>query len=131
MQRRVHARFRYKIPALERFEDAHHSSSGNRSTSQSLASGGNYRNTAFPREMHMVAEDENFKPHTTTECVPRLSVRYFTLIFTQRVTVRIAAQIAHPERQCVAFVGDGGFSMLMADFATAVKSMPSLARHSG
>ncbi|HEX9443360.1 MAG TPA: thiamine pyrophosphate-dependent enzyme [Candidatus Binatia bacterium] len=33
----------------------------------------------------------------------------------------IAAQIAHPERQCVAFVGDGGFSMLMAEFATAVK----------
>ena len=33
----------------------------------------------------------------------------------------IAAQIAHPERQCVAFVGDGGFSMLMADFSTAVK----------
>jgi len=33
----------------------------------------------------------------------------------------IAAQIAHPDRQCVAFVGDGGFSMLMAEFATAVK----------
>jgi pyruvate dehydrogenase (quinone)/pyruvate oxidase len=33
----------------------------------------------------------------------------------------IAAQIAHPDRQCVAFVGDGGFSMLMADFVTAVK----------
>jgi pyruvate dehydrogenase (quinone) len=33
----------------------------------------------------------------------------------------IAAQVAHPERQCVAFVGDGGFSMLMAEFATAVK----------
>lgn len=33
----------------------------------------------------------------------------------------IAAQIAHPERQCVAFVGDGGFSMLMAEVATAVK----------
>src|ERR1043166_9279684 len=33
----------------------------------------------------------------------------------------IAAQIAYPKRQCVAFVGDGGFSMLMADFATAVK----------
>ena len=33
----------------------------------------------------------------------------------------IAAQIAHPERQCVGFVGDGGFSMLMAEFATAVK----------
>lgn len=33
----------------------------------------------------------------------------------------LAAQIAYPDRQCVAFVGDGGFSMLMADFVTAVK----------
>jgi pyruvate dehydrogenase (quinone)/pyruvate oxidase len=33
----------------------------------------------------------------------------------------IAAQVAYPHRQCIAFVGDGGFSMLMADFATAVK----------
>jgi pyruvate dehydrogenase (quinone)/pyruvate oxidase len=33
----------------------------------------------------------------------------------------IAAQIAYPERQCVAFVGDGAFTMLMGDFATAVK----------
>ncbi len=33
----------------------------------------------------------------------------------------IAAQVAYPHRQCVAFVGDGGFSMLMADFVTAVK----------
>ncbi len=33
----------------------------------------------------------------------------------------LAAQIAYPERQCIAFVGDGGFSMLMADFVTAVK----------
>jgi pyruvate dehydrogenase (quinone) len=33
----------------------------------------------------------------------------------------IAAQIAYPERQCVGFVGDGGFSMLMAEFSTAVK----------
>ncbi len=33
----------------------------------------------------------------------------------------LAAQVAYPDRQCVAFVGDGGFSMLMADFATAVK----------
>lgn len=33
----------------------------------------------------------------------------------------IASQIAYPDRQCVAFVGDGGFSMLMAEFVTAVK----------
>jgi pyruvate dehydrogenase (quinone)/pyruvate oxidase len=33
----------------------------------------------------------------------------------------IAAQVAYPDRQCVAFVGDGGFSMLMAELATCVK----------
>src|SRR4029078_10257378 len=33
----------------------------------------------------------------------------------------IAAQIAYPKRQCVAFVGDGGFSMLMVEYVTAVK----------
>ena len=33
----------------------------------------------------------------------------------------IAAQLAYPERQCVAFVGDGGMAMLMAEFATCVK----------
>lgn len=33
----------------------------------------------------------------------------------------VAAQVAYPERQCVAFVGDGAFSMLMAEFATCVK----------
>jgi pyruvate dehydrogenase (quinone)/pyruvate oxidase len=37
------------------------------------------------------------------------------------LTYAIAAQVAHPDRQVVAFVGDGGFSMLMAEFATAVK----------
>lgn len=33
----------------------------------------------------------------------------------------IAAQIAYPERQCIAFTGDGGFTMLMGEFATAVQ----------
>jgi pyruvate dehydrogenase (quinone)/pyruvate oxidase len=33
----------------------------------------------------------------------------------------IAAQIAYPERPCIAFVGDGGFTMLMGEFVTAVK----------
>ena len=31
------------------------------------------------------------------------------------------AQIAYPDRQVVAFVGDGGFTMLMMEFVTAVK----------
>ena len=33
----------------------------------------------------------------------------------------MAAQVAHPGRQCVAFVGDGGMEMLMAEFATCVQ----------
>jgi pyruvate dehydrogenase (quinone) len=33
----------------------------------------------------------------------------------------IAAQLAYPERPCVAFVGDGGFSMLMSELVTCVK----------
>lgn len=33
----------------------------------------------------------------------------------------IASQIAHPGRQCIAFVGDGGLAMLMAEFATACR----------
>lgn len=37
------------------------------------------------------------------------------------VPYAIAAQVAFPDRQSVAFVGDGGFAMLMGEFATAVK----------
>lgn len=33
----------------------------------------------------------------------------------------IASQVAYPDRLCVGIVGDGGFSMLMADFVTAVR----------
>jgi pyruvate dehydrogenase (quinone)/pyruvate oxidase len=33
----------------------------------------------------------------------------------------LGAQAAYPDRQVVAFVGDGGFTMLMGDFVTAVK----------
>jgi pyruvate dehydrogenase (quinone) len=33
----------------------------------------------------------------------------------------IAAQLAYPERQCIAIAGDGGISMLLAELATCVK----------
>src|SRR5207248_11712743 len=33
----------------------------------------------------------------------------------------IAAKLAFPERQSIAFVGDGGLTMLMGEFLTAVK----------
>ncbi len=33
----------------------------------------------------------------------------------------IAAQLAYPERQSIAFMGDGAFAMLMADLVTAVR----------
>jgi pyruvate dehydrogenase (quinone)/pyruvate oxidase len=37
------------------------------------------------------------------------------------VPYTIAHQLAHPKRQCIAFVGDGGFAMLMAEFLTACR----------
>lgn len=36
------------------------------------------------------------------------------------VPYAIAAQLANPGRQCIAMVGDGGFTMLMGEMATAV-----------
>jgi pyruvate oxidase len=33
----------------------------------------------------------------------------------------LAAQLTYPDRQCLALCGDGGFTMLMGDFVTAVK----------
>jgi pyruvate dehydrogenase (quinone)/pyruvate decarboxylase len=62
------------------------------------------------------------------------AARHISLVPTQKLAVGgnlstmacglpfvIAAQFANPNRQCVAFVGDGGFTMLMGEFATAVK----------
>ena len=62
------------------------------------------------------------------------AARHISMVPTQKLAVggnfstmapglpfAIAAQIAYPDRQCVAFVGDGGFTMLMGEFATAVK----------
>jgi pyruvate dehydrogenase (quinone)/pyruvate oxidase len=37
------------------------------------------------------------------------------------VPYAIASQVAYPGRQCIAFVGDGGFAMLMGEFMTAVE----------
>ena len=38
------------------------------------------------------------------------------------VPYAIAAQRGHPGRQCISFVGDGGFAMVMAEFLTAVEN---------
>jgi pyruvate oxidase len=44
----------------------------------------------------------------------------------------IASKIACPERQAIAVVGDGGFSMVMHDFVTAVKyELPIVAESCG
>ena len=38
-----------------------------------------------------------------------------------RAPVHDRQPVAYPGRQCIAFVGDGGFAMLMAEFATACR----------
>jgi pyruvate dehydrogenase (quinone) len=62
-----------------------------------------------------VARDVQIRRHQMFSCSGNLATMAPGLPYT------IAAQIAYPGRQCVAFVGDGGFTMLMGEFATAVK----------
>jgi pyruvate dehydrogenase (quinone) len=62
-----------------------------------------------------VARHIDAKRHQMFSCSGNLATMAPGLPYT------IAAQIAFPGRQCVAFVGDGGFTMLMGEFATAVK----------
>ena len=52
---------------------------------------------------------------------PRFSLSGNLATMANGLPYTIAAQVAYPNRQCVAFVGDGGFSMLMAEMSTAVK----------
>jgi pyruvate dehydrogenase (quinone) len=62
-----------------------------------------------------VARHIQMKRHQMFSCSGNLATMAPGLPYT------IAAQIAYPSRQCVAFVGDGGFTMLMGELATAVK----------
>jgi pyruvate dehydrogenase (quinone)/pyruvate oxidase len=71
---------------------------------------------------------------TDTGTITSWIARYFRIRGTQKFSCSgnlatmapglpyaIAAKLAFPRRQSIAFVGDGGFSMLMAEFLTAVK----------
>jgi len=62
-----------------------------------------------------VARDIEIRRNQLFSCSGNLATMAPGLPYT------IAAQVAYPGRQCVAFVGDGGFTMLMGEFATAVK----------
>jgi thiamine pyrophosphate-dependent acetolactate synthase large subunit-like protein len=78
--------------------------------------------------------DENAIICCDTGAVTVWGARNFRIKGTQRFTLSgglasmayglpaaIGAKIAFPERQVIALCGDGGFAMLMGDFATAVK----------
>lgn len=69
-----------------------------------------------------------------TGAVTVWGARHFSIKGTQRFTLSgdlatmafglsasIGAQLLYPERQVIALCGDGGFAMLMCDFATAVR----------
>jgi pyruvate dehydrogenase (quinone)/pyruvate oxidase len=62
-----------------------------------------------------VARGVRMRPGQMFSCSGNLATMAPGLPYT------IAAQVAFPGRQCVAFVGDGGFTMLMGEFVTAVK----------
>jgi pyruvate dehydrogenase (quinone) len=78
-----------------------------------------------------LADDDAFLM-TDSGTVATWAARHFTIRGDRRfdlsgnlatmapaVPYAIAAQVAFPDRQCIAFIGDGGFAMLMAEFHTA------------
>ena len=80
----------------------------------------------------LAAEDAIFSTDSGTNTV--WSAQYFRIRAGQKFSCSgtlatmapglpyaIAAKLAYPERQSIALVGDGGFTMLMGEFATAVK----------
>jgi len=80
----------------------------------------------------LAAEDAIFSTDSGTNTV--WSAQYFRIKAGQKFSCSgtlasmapglpyaIAAKLAYPERQSIALVGDGGFTMLMGEFATAVK----------
>lgn len=74
----------------------------------------------------IVASDSGTIASWFAQYIPARSGQMFSLSGTLASMANglpyvIAAQIAHPGRPCFAFVGDGGFSMLMAELATCVK----------
>ena len=78
------------------------------------------------RDDAIVITDSGTVTAWTSRHVPVKRGQMFSLSGTlasmaNAVPYAVAAQIAHPGRQVVALVGDGGFSMLMAEMATAVK----------
>jgi thiamine pyrophosphate-dependent acetolactate synthase large subunit-like protein len=54
-------------------------------------------------------------------CNQKFSVSGTLATMASGLPYAIAAKIAFPEKQSIAFVGDGGFTMLMGEFVTAVK----------
>ncbi len=74
-----------------------------------IVSGDSGTNTSWIARQFVIRKDMKFS------CSGNLATMAPGLPYT------VAAQIAFPERQCIAFVGDGGFTMLMGEFATAVK----------
>ncbi len=74
-----------------------------------IISGDSGTNTTWIARQFLIKKDQKFS------CSGTLATMAPGLPYS------IAAAVAFPERQSIAFVGDGGFTMLMGEFATAVK----------
>jgi pyruvate dehydrogenase (quinone) len=74
----------------------------------------------------LVTSDSGTNTTWWARCIPSLQGQMHTCsgnlaTMACGLPYAIAAQLAYPDRLVVAFVGDGGFSMLMAEMATCVK----------
>jgi pyruvate dehydrogenase (quinone) len=74
----------------------------------------------------IIALDSGANTHFAARCLriqadQKISVSGMMASMASGLPFAIAAQLAYPDRQCVAIVGDGGFAMLMAELTTAAR----------
>ncbi|BDI34061.1 pyruvate oxidase [Capsulimonas corticalis] len=82
---------------------------GKLAADNAIVSGDSGTNTTWVARQFKIRKDQKFS------CSGTLATMAPGLPYS------IAAKVAFPDRQSIAFVGDGGFTMLMGEFATAVK----------
>ncbi len=127
------------IPLLERKEDRSFlegAQKGKRSWDESMEALANPdRDPIQPQYlMHLISDlaDDDAILNSDSGTIATWAARHFEIRGTREfylsgnlatmapgLPYTIAHQVAYPGRQCIAFVGDGGFAMLMAEFHSA------------
>src|SRR5262245_21534029 len=94
---------------------AAHETAGGRMGTWQTTLGHRHRLIGFRHDRHLVCAPNSSQAGANVFIVGNPGY------YGQRIALYDSRSDRIPRSQCIAFVGDGGFSMLMAEFATAVK----------